>query len=208
MQLTPEELSDLHPTLYHVTFACNVESVLRHGLKSAQVLRQEAGWNAVGNQPARPYPQPLPTGATLNDQLPMCGRVWEKCRLPNGMLRPCEWFSYLDQHVFFWTTEENLANCLKVRRRLQYESTVFELETKLLLQDFEKSVALSAQNTGGPYSPNPTPRERFAPLATFPFRDHARRRSNRKKAVVELVLTTRMNKPELLTLMPEKTWPI
>ncbi len=208
MPITPDELSTLYPKLYHVSFASNVASVLQSGLKCAAALKIEAGLKSEQRPEARLRSTPLQEGVTLNDQLPMCGNVWRKCRLPDGMSEPSKWFRYLDQHIFFWTTEERLAIFLKTRRKLRYESVVFQVDTLALLQAFEpQEILLSEQNTGGPYAPNPTPRVRFASFEAFLFLEVAKLRRSRKEAIVEVVLHVPMNRPELLTLMPQETWP-
>ena len=208
---TPETLIEKYPELYHVTCPRNVSLITKHGLRcAAQSLR-----NVKASEPheaAKPYSVRLTMvsiGAGedevwLNDQIPMSRGVLNRCELPKGQQAE-QWVNYLDRHVFFWATKERLGRFLYVRGQRCYQSYVFRIKTKALIETLGKDVWLSQQNSGGPFPQKPTRRHSFVNFGSDEL-DQWYCKNNELKDIVEVVVRDEAVPPRLLEAMPSEEW--
>lgn len=119
----------------------------------------------------------------LRDQLPMPPHQIMRA-LPDGMT-PEDWYSVINERVFFWTEEERLHRLLKARQYRSLEHDVLTLDTASLLQNHIENVRLCHMNSGNAF---PMPHKRD--LNTFKcIEDYEVTSTGRpKKPVVELTV--------------------
>lgn len=187
------ELIDLHPRLWHMAADASWPSIERYGLLSTTALLDLYGYEgrersdleaAKRPESVRIAAEGLP-GAMVRDQKPMSDKALAKC-LKDG-LKPAEWYRSLNGKVFFWTTRARLHTLLAAYAHAP--QLVLTLDTATLLEAHADRVLLCPINSGSTIM-NPAPRgaASFLPISDFPYDDWRRKRGNRRKAVVELVI--------------------
>lgn len=119
----------------------------------------------------------------LRDQLPMPPKQIIRA-LPDGMA-PEDWYSVINERVFFWTEEERLHRLLNARQYRSLEHDVLTLDTASLLQNHIENVRLCHMNSG-----NAFPKAHQRDLSTFKrIEDYEVTSTGRpKKPVVELTV--------------------
>ena len=125
--------------------------------------------------------------AAIRDQKPMSDAALRRC-LQDGMT-PGEWYTLLNNRVFFWPTRARLLGLLGARPYRALDHDVLELDTASLVRAHQASITRSPINTGSTFNLGPAPRAlgTFQPIASF---DYAARRRTRSPAdcVVELTV--------------------
>lgn len=191
--VTPEELVDLYPRLYHMAEARSWPSIRTHGLLSTSALLSL--FEVVGHARTpiesahRPesvtITHPQLGQAVVRDQKPMRDADLKRC-LEDGM-PPRDWYRLLNSKVFFWLTEERLETLLGARAYRHRPHTTIVLDAGPLIVDCAQRVLLSPMNSGctTPFA-HPRGRKTFLPLSEYPFSDRLRR--SRANALVELAV--------------------
>jgi hypothetical protein len=192
--MSPEELAERHPHLYHVTDPEALPSIMRHGLLPASGLLSLFE-TAAGDRPRiecarRPVSvvlsHPIHGCATINDNLPLSVAALSACL--DDKLTPRDWLRLLNRRVFFWADEEGLSRLLGARLNRDRERVVLVLDTLSVARQCFEHVELSPINSGATLR-----RPARRGLSTFaPMRLHSyegwRRLRGRRDRVLEVTL--------------------
>lgn len=191
--VTPAELAERYPRLYHMAETGSWPSIQRHGLLSTSALLSLFGIEGADREKIerrhRPASVPIKHrqygAAVVRDQIPMRDVDLRRC-LTDG-ITPAEWYQLLNSKVFFWLTKERLETLLGARAYRDKEHTVLVLETRPLVEQHADAVKLSPMNSGCtvPFA-HPRGRDTFRSLSDYPFK--ARIKSAGRNAVVELAV--------------------
>lgn len=152
--MTPEELAERHPKLYHVTEPGAWPSIKLHGLLSTSRLLDL--FEAEGPERNRlemelravfaPLSHPVHGKVVLNDQSPMRDKALKSC-LDDG-LAPCDWLKLLNSRVFFWPSEERLLGHLNARLNRIRSREVIIVDTLKLAKAHAAEIELCPINSG------------------------------------------------------------
>jgi hypothetical protein len=191
--VTPEELIDFYPRLYHMAESGSWPSIRRYGLLSTGALldlfevagpsrdlivRQRRTTSMVLRHPDRGT-------AVVRDQLPLSEDLLSRCLTDMTL---AEWLATLNSRVFFWLTRENLNKLLCARAYRDREHDVLVVDTAELVSRYEDMITLSPINSGSTlYNAQPRGSQTFLPIPAYPFADRRRRRGP-SAAVVELAV--------------------
>lgn len=151
--MSPEELANLHPRLYHIT-ANSWLNIKKHGLLSTSALLDlfEILEPERSSLETRPRPSsfllqhPLHGTIALNDNVPLKASVLEKCLEDN--LTIADWMLLLNKRVFFWSNEENLANHLNARLNRGKSLEILVIDTLKLAKEYAEQIELCPINSG------------------------------------------------------------
>lgn len=180
------------PVLYHVAHRDALDAILSNGLLCTRRLVEEVGVDDATKQSIvrehRPESIQLSGGgigtAVIRDQKPMSDSGLRRA-LP-AHLTPADWYSLLNDRVFFWLTEERLFRFLKARAYREREHLVLSFDTARVLAGEWEKIELSPINSG---ATKPMPRYRdesfFAPIEEYPWSYWGARRPS-AGVVVEL----------------------
>lgn len=193
--MTPEELADLHPRLFHVTEPGAWPTIKNHGLMSTATildlfevgdpLRSEVAYNC------RPKQVPLSHSdhgqIVINDNKPMNEKALTKC-LDDG-LTPKDWLAILNSRVFFWSTEEGLSRLLGAKMNQGRERLVLILDTFRLARAYADQIEICPINSGSTIrKPARRGLTTFTPLKAKPYREWQKQRGQRDKILEVTVL--------------------
>lgn len=168
--MTPEEVADRHPHIYHMAELDSWPSIKEHGLLSTTALLKlfevssdkrrkiESEW--------RPRPEaidhPEHGTAVIRDQ-----------KMPPIELDPQlvdltrqEWYKYLNGKTFFWAERKRLANFLFAYGRRPH--CVLIVDTLALLSRHGSRASLCSINSGFTKQRARRGSETFKPIAKFP----------------------------------------
>jgi hypothetical protein len=181
MGVTPTELAEYYPVLYHMAEADSWESISKHGLLSTSALltlfevdgrtRQEI----EGSKRARSIEVRHATigRAVIRDQKPIVESKLQASLLDCSVE---EWYRLLNSRVFFWLTKERLATLLSAREYRNKPHTILTLETLPLVKDHEASITLSPMNSGNTLPiAHPRGLKTFSKIKDYPFTERLKR---------------------------------
>ena len=152
--MSPEELAERHPRLYHLTDPDNARGIERLGLLPTRDLLslfdvQDADRRAF-EQGRRATPvalaHPVHGEAVLNDNLPLTEAALASC-LDDG-LTPAQWLLMLNARVFFWPDLESLENHRNARFNRGRERLALVFDTLRLTRAHWDRVELCPINSG------------------------------------------------------------
>ncbi|PZV37052.1 DUF7002 family protein [Mesorhizobium kowhaii] len=192
--MTVDELTALHPRLWHMAADASWPSIQQYGLLSTSSLLDLYGYKGEERVALESIKRPksvqidasgLP-GAIVRDQKPMSDKALNKC-LQDG-LTPIDWYQLLNEKVFFWLTRARLQTLLAAYAHAP--QIVLTLDTATLVEAHAENILLCPINSGSTIM-NPAPRgaESFLAIEDFPYETWRLKRGNKRKAVVELVVT-------------------
>lgn len=173
--MTPEELASHHPCLYHVTEPSAVETIKSWGLISTSKLLDKFEVHGSEREliesrrrpQAIPISHPLHGTAVINDNIPLSEAALAKC-LDDGLV-PSEWLRILNQRIFLWPDEKQLARHLNAKINRDRERAIIVFDTLSLAGAHIDRLELSPIN-GGSTMRRPARRG----LKTFsPAREHS-----------------------------------
>jgi hypothetical protein len=152
--MTPEELADRHPKLYHVTESGAWSSIKRNGLLSTRRLLDlfeiKNPQREILETKRRPAAVPIQHHhygtAILNDNAPLSEEALAKCL--DDHLTPADWLRILNARVFFWTNEESLNRHLGARLNRTRFREVMIVDTLSLAKAHLERIELSPINSG------------------------------------------------------------
>jgi len=190
--VTPEELANLYPRLYHMAEPGSWESIRKYGLLSTSNLLTLFGID--GNvrreietrRRSRSYEiKDAEHGrAVIRDQKPI---VESKLQ---AALQDCtleEWYALLNSRIFFWLTKERLKILLSAREYRNKPHTVLTLETLPIARDYTSTITLSPMNSGNTLPiAHPRGTATFSKMKDYPFRERLKR--GLQYTVVELAI--------------------
>ena len=192
MPISRDEFADAYPTLFHISFAQNMEQVMRHGLLSTSALLDRCEVN--GEQRFKiescQRPRSVPINHSvhgeflINDQTPMNAAALSKCLID---LSPEEWCRSLNRRVFFWPTQARLEKHIGARLAAGRPKIVFSFETRSVFDvlDFA-SFEFSAINSGNTMrKAAPRGSATFLKASDYPFQER-RKRTGLGDAIAEV----------------------
>ena len=169
--MTPEELAEKHPRLYHVTDPSNWEGIQKHGLLSTSSLLSlfevPAARRAAIERQCRPESVPLAHPihgrAVITDNRPLSETKLEKC-LDDG-LTPADWLALLNERVFFWVDKKRPEGLLNAPLNREQDRLVLVLSTLRVAKRHADRMQLSPINSGSTlYQSARRGRSTFTPL--------------------------------------------
>ncbi len=188
--MTPDEIAERWPRLFHMAEAGSWPSIQRLGLLSTTALLDlfEVEEPARAKLEAQRRPEsveilhPVHGTATVRDNKPINVKVLRRTLV--GMSEE-DWYRTLNGRVFFWLTTdrlERLRNAPPFRNR---PHDILTIDTASLLQRYGEQIELAAINSGAVHPGASIPRgaETFKRIADYPW---ATRRGGER--VVELTV--------------------
>lgn len=181
MGVTPQELAEEYPRLYHMADGSSWEGIQRHGLLSTESLLDlfevpaESRPSILDAQRTQSVTIKHPTHgqAIIRDQKPLNRAKLESC------LKGCsfqQWLKMLNSRVFFWLCKERLQTLMCAREYCSQTHVVLILDTLRLATDFQQRITLAPMNTG---NTRPFAHERslstFSRMPDYPFEERLRR---------------------------------
>ncbi len=192
--MTPEELVDNYPHLYHMAEPESWPNMQTHGLRSTSALLDL--YEVVGaarkhiEECRRPeavtIKHPGLPQAVIRDNKPISDTKLEKALVDGTGVS--EWYRLLNGKVFFWTTTDRLKTFLNASSYRTRPHTVITVSTKKMILAHENIIWLTPMNTGST-SPMGHPRglATFKRVVDFPFESRRKGRAL-KDVVVELAV--------------------
>jgi hypothetical protein len=189
-----DQLTELHPVVYHMAEDGSWPSILERGLLSAQAIidlyQPDDGDKTeilatVRRRKITLTRDGLPD-ITIRDQLP--AKFLSACM--NEGVSPKEYLDALNSRVFFWVSVQRLKTLLHARHYRNLRHTVLHVDTAALLRAYSGRVQLAPYNTGSMHVPNAPKRgpDVFMDLADYPYDDWVRRRGRSGDPIVELTI--------------------
>lgn len=184
--MTPEELAERHPKLYHVTEPGAWENIKRfgllstsqildlfeiHGLERAQ-LETKRRATAIALQHAS-HGQII-----LNDNIPLNEKALEKCL--DDHLTPADWLRLLNSRVFFWASEEKVNRHLEARLNRTRKREVLVVDTLKLAKTHSEKIELCPINSGASFRKAARRGlHTFTPMLKHPYSEWSKLRGKR-----------------------------
>lgn len=155
--MTPEELAERHPRLYHVTEPGAWESIRQKGLLSTSCLldlfeietARRAEIETRRRASAVLLEHPCHGRVILNDHLPLSEQALEKCL--DDHLTPADWLRLLNSRIFFWADESGLNRLLGARLNRQRRREVIVVDTLSLARAYAGHIDLCPINSGATF---------------------------------------------------------
>ncbi len=192
MAVTPEELAQAYPRLYHMADAQSWESIQKHGLLSTSSLLDlfEVKGHEREEIEIRRRPESVPIAHEKHGRAVVRGNnpiIESKLR---AALKDCtleQWYSLLNKHAFFWLTPARLKTLLCARAYRDYPHAVLTLETLPFVRRYEQRIVLSPMNSGNTQPiAHKRSSETFKKMRDYPFQERAHRGEHYQ--VVELAV--------------------
>jgi hypothetical protein len=194
-RLTPEELAERHPVLFHVTEEAGLPSLHSHGLLSTEHLLRlfEIEESRATKLLTERRPKmvvlnhPLYGHAVLNDNRPISDNMLLKC-LDDGLL-PADWMRMLNARVFFWPSRDKSNSLIEAQENNGRAKVVMEIDTLSLAKAHGERMQLAPINTG---SATRRPARRglstYTPLLSLSYSDWQKKRGGRDRLVEVVVV--------------------
>ena len=174
--VTAERIAETYPRLFHMAHIRSWPSISEHGLLSTNALLNlfevsDSERERLGRQHRAQCEtlshHPL-ADAVIRDQKPMSDAGLTNC-LSDG-LTPTDWYSILNQHVFFWPTQSRLHRMTCARAYKNDKHLIIVVDTASLLTRHFADVLLSPMNSGCtvPF-PHPRGLNTFKPPDRYSF---------------------------------------
>ncbi len=149
------EFCEKYPSVFHMTNEANWPSIQKYGLLSAKSLckdllelSQEETDQIISSH--RPSSQTR-HGIIFRDQKPLNESKLQSCLAGSG-LTPAQWYTILNERVFFWTKRDRLDRFIAVYKN--ESRRVLEVDTARLLDRHLAQVELCQINSGATRMPN------------------------------------------------------
>lgn len=181
--MTPEELAERHPHLYHVTTPGAWPLMAKIGLLSSSELLSTFGYDAHAaaalTSMRRPVEVPISCEAhgvaVLNDNSPLTESALAKC-LDDG-LAPVDWLAMLNARVFFWADRDGLSRLLGARFNRGRMREVLVFDTLPLARAHGERMELCPINSGATIrKPARRGLSTFTPLFAKPYQEWRKQR--------------------------------
>jgi hypothetical protein len=191
--MTPTQLIDLYPALYHMAMDGSWPSIQRHGLLSTTALLDLFEINGSDRKPIETARRPncvtiqhrTHGHAVIRDNIPLRDGALLKCL--EGMSPP-QWYNLLNQRVFFWPTEERLKRLLAARAYRGSGHCVITVSTEALIRQHADRIRVSPINSGSTiYNAPKRGAETFQSVDKYPLERWIAKRG-RKGAIAEVAI--------------------
>ena len=153
--MTPEELSKLHPELFHVSVPGAWPMMKKYGLLSTVKILDLLGINQREERERllkkrRPIPVPLshPTKGKIiiNDYRPLSEKALSQVLDDN--LTPEDWLMMLNSRIFFWSNGQAAQRLLQAKINRDRKRLVLVVDTQKLAKDYSDKMEISPINSG------------------------------------------------------------
>lgn len=184
--MTPEELAERHPRLYHVTEPGAWVTIQKYGLLSTSKLLDLFEIPAPQRQQietqrrscAVPISHPQWGNIMINDNVPLSEKALKRCL--NDDLSPADWLKILNSRVFFWPSAQNLYRLLHARLNRTRSRQVLVINTFSLAQKHAERMELSPINSGTTFRKAARRgKSTFSPLLSYSYHEWSRLRGMR-----------------------------
>jgi hypothetical protein len=152
--MTPEELAEKHPCLYHVTDPRNWDGIRKHGLLSTSRLlslfeysdADRVAFERQRRPESVPLTHPVHGEAIITDNIPLI----EKALIPylDDGLAPADWYAMLNRRVFFWVDKKRLDGFLQAQAHQGRERLVLVFNTSSVAKQYREQMELCPINSG------------------------------------------------------------
>jgi hypothetical protein len=154
--------------VYHLVDECNLHSIERDGLFSANLLLERSGLNADEcrhrQRQQRKKRTTLPDGVVIRDHIPMPPKALSRC-LVDGT-SPEEWYALLNSMVFFWVDPRRLER--QANACGPWPQLIFEIDAQKLVDRHAQRAFVTPFNVGSATRrPAPRGKASFVPLAAW-----------------------------------------
>lgn len=192
--ITPEQLVNEYPRIYHMAEYGSWPSIQTHGLLSTTALldlfekngEERFRLEACHRSESITIEHAIHGKAVLRDQKSMSDGGLLRA-LQNG-LTPEDWYRSLNSRVFFWLSEKRLFTLMNAKGNRNKQHTILVIDTKLIVARHASRIALCPINSG---CTKPFPAQRgkstFQRLADYPYEFWKKKRRSRD-AIVELTV--------------------
>lgn len=193
--MTPVELSNRHPQLFHVTLPGAWESIRARGLLSTSRLLdlfevyggERLELERVCRPSAVTIRHPVHGCAVINDQSPMTESALAGCL--DGGLTPAHWLALLNRRVFFWSDEKGLARLVGARANRARAIDILVVDTLGLARAHAERIELSPINSGATIrKPARRGPATFTPLLELSYVQWRRKRGRNDRIIEVTVL--------------------
>ena len=190
-----ENFFHLHPRLYHMAWEYSWPSILQHGLLSTQALLDlyEYTGESRGIILAQRRPEnvrinhPSLGTAVIRDQKPISDTKLARC-LSDGMT-VSDWYAFLNQRVFFWTTQSRLFRLMSAAAYRNQKHCILEIDSHALYSDYASKITLSPINSGSTFIDGPKRGlSTFSKIEVFPYDEYRKKGRKPDDAYVELTV--------------------
>jgi hypothetical protein len=188
--MTPEELADRHPRLYHVTTPGSMSGMIKHGLLSTSALldlfeiagEERAVIAACPRTAELTIEHPTHGKAIISDNSPLMIGALGRC-LDDG-LQPADWLRMLNERVFFWADRRGVSRLLDARVNRDRPREVVVVDTLSLAREFADRMEITPINTGATIR-RPARRglSTFAPIQAHTYQTWQRLRGRRDRVI-------------------------
>lgn len=188
--MTPHDLAERHPRLFHLTEPDSLAAITRWGLLPTSELLKRCAVPAAecrrltsARRPVAVELQHDEVGrVVINDNLPLSEKALLKC-LDDGMT-PSAWLRLLNGMVFFWPSEKTLQRLLHARVNRERTRRILVFDTLSLATAHWKKVHLSPINSGSTIRKAARrSRRTFSPAAKYSYREWQELRGGRDTIV-------------------------
>jgi hypothetical protein len=197
--MTPQELAERYPRLYHVTEPGAWESIKKRGLQSTKRLLDL--FEVKGHQrkeieeKRRPstvqLEHPIHGTVIINDNVPLSEKALFNC-LDDG-LSPSDWLRILNERVFFWASKEGLDRLLGARLNRGRAREVIVVDTLSLVKAYVNHVELCPINSGATLRKAARRGlKTFSPLSQYTFNEWSKLRGRRDQ-IHEITVKDQVN---------------
>lgn len=179
--VTPLELSQHYPRLYHMAEPNTWEKIQKAGLLCTSAILDEClitgdtrkALELSKRERKEPVQHPTLGEIFLRDQKPLyVGKLAKS-------LTDCtveQWFRMLNSRVFFWPTWARLERLMQAREYAGRKHLVLTVDTFALTTDYEKQITLAPMNTGNTMPiAHPRGLKTFSKMRDYPFQERLKR---------------------------------
>lgn len=180
MGVTPEELAQIYPRLYHMANAQSWESIQKYGLLCTSALLDL--YEVTGKQRIEIESRRRPESVRLFHDIHGCAVVRDQKPINESKLQIAlgkhpieEWYRLLNKYVFFWLTRERLQTLLCARAYRDHPHAVLTLETLSFVRRYKDQIVLSPMNSGNTQPiAHPRSPETFKKMHDYPFKERSK----------------------------------
>ena len=192
--MTPTELAQRHPLLYHVAHPDAWPAIARLGLLPAAELaplfgvpaQARAGLLARRRACEIRLDHDEHGTAVLSDNIPLSDRALASC-LDDGM-KPADWYVVLNARVFFWASRDGAERLLRARINRNRPRALLAFDTLGLASAHAARVEISPINSGATLrKPARRGLTTFTPLLQESYGDWRRKRGGSDR-ILEVVV--------------------
>ena len=193
--MSPEQVWTNYPYLWHMAESGMWSSIRDRGLLSTSSLLDLYEVSGLRRTSIERQRRPecvtitrsgLPD-VVIRDQKPMSDGALIKC-LEDGYT-PAKWYHMLNRRTFFWLSQPRLRRLLGARAYRKRPQTVLTIDTRSLIEAYQKTVELCPINSGSTiYNPVRRGKKTFVSIKNYDYDAWRKKGRSKTDAVVELVV--------------------